>query len=265
MSDDKPRPNLNLNKKYLDDVSNLLTHKGELEDIEFNHLTDLFSEIGFEEDIYNLYFEEKAEAIIQKVLEESFEKININNLPEDIKEKLYKLWDYLSPSDTLEKADIIYVFGGISQLAVLEAIRLKKEDWAPVILFSGKRASYTNDSETTEAESYAQIAIENGVLERDILIEKESINTPENIVNSAQLLHKLNMLPQKVIAVSLPYHMRRASLTMISGFDWKFKLIRHPGKSAKYTRETYFKDKNGWSYIFFEYLKLYGARQMRHF
>ena len=75
----------------------------------------------------------------------------------------------------------------------------------------------------------------------------------------------MNFLPKKVIAVSLPYHMKRASLTMWAGFDWEPRIIRHPGKSAKFSRENYYKDIKGFSYIFHEYLKMFGARQMGHF
>ena len=59
--------------------------------------------------------------------------------------------------------------------------------------------------------------------------------------------------------------MKRASLTMWAGFDWEPKIIRHSGKSAKFTSENYYKDIKGFSYIFYEYLKIFGARQMGHF
>jgi len=265
MSDQKPRPNLNTSKKYLEDVLGLLSDKKEIEDIKFEYLDDLLSSIGLSESVYDLYLEEEGLEKIKEIVDQSFERINNNEISDITKNLLSRLWDYLTEKDVLEKADLIFVFGGISKLAVLEAIKLKNDGWAPKILFSGKRASYANDVEITEAESYKILALENGVPEDDILIEKESINTPENIVKSATLLKDVGSLPETVIAVSLPYHMKRASLTMKSGFDWDFKLVRHPGQSAKYTKENYFKDKNGWSYIFFEYLKIYGARKMRHF
>lgn len=265
MSNQKPRPNLNLDKEYLNKVSNLFSTKKELEDIKFEYLSDLLMSIGFDQNIYDIYLHEENKEKIQEIVDKSFEIINTQKISEDIENRLSQMWSYLSEEDLLKKADLIFVFGSISQLVVLEAIKLKKDGWAPKILFSGKRASYSNDIEMPEAEIYKQLALENGISEEDILIEKDSVNTPENIVKSAQLLKEINYIPRTVIAVGLPYHMKRASLTMRSGFDWNPQIIRHPGQSVKYTKNNYFKDKNGWSYVFFEYLKLYGARKMKHF
>jgi uncharacterized SAM-binding protein YcdF (DUF218 family) len=261
-----PRPNINQDKTYLDKVQGLIKGKGDLEKIHFEYLTELLTYLGIEKDIFTLISQESISDEVKTTIESAFELVNKNEITSELKRYLDRLWDYLAESDELDTADLIYVFGGISELAVREAIRLKKENLAPKILFSGKHGSYMkNVIDLTEAEKYANLALENGVKLEDILLEKESINTPENIVKSAALLHDINWLPKSVIAVSLPYHMKRASLTMRAGFDWDFKLIRHPGPSAKYTRENYFKDKNGWSYICFEYVKLYGARLMGHF
>lgn len=265
MNEQQPRPHLNLNKDYLGKVENLIAGKGELEQLHFEYLQDVLAMLGVHEDVYAQYLAQGGEGHIKKIVEQTFVQVSAETISEDLFVGIQRLWDYLAESDPLERADLIFVFGGISQLAVEEAIRLKKENYAPKILFSGKKASYMKDVEMTEAERYKKLAIEAGVDEKDILIETDSINTPENVVKSAALLHSLNFLPEKIIAVSLPYHMKRASLTLRAGLDWNVSVIRHPGLSAKYSRETYFKDLNGWSYIFFEYLKLYGARQMGHF
>ena len=265
MSDQKPRPHLHSDPEYIKKVKGLLHSRGEIETIHFEYLTEALSSLGFKIDLDASYTGETVGDEIPKIIEQAFEHLT-NNPPsgEDL-EKILRLWDYLAEGDPLTQTDLIYVFGGISEGAVKEAIKLKNEGYAPKILFSGKRASYMNDTETTEAEKYAALATESGVPSQDILVEKESVNTPENVVNSAKLLHSLRWLPKSVIAVSLPYHMRRAGLTLRSGFDWDFELIRHPGPSAKYTRDNYYKDKNGWSYICFEYIKTYLARRAGHF
>ncbi len=265
MAEEKPRPNLNSDPEYINKIQNLITKKDSIEEIHFKYLNEALTELGITSDIYKDFSLESIPEKTKLSIEKAFEYIENNELSGEAMSKIYRLWDYLTESDTLEKADLIYVFGGISELALREAIRIKNEEYAPKILFSGKYGSYMKDVELSEAEKYANLAIDAGVHEGDIIIEKESINTPENIVNSAKILHEMNFLPNKVIAVSLPYHMKRASLTMKGGFDWEFQLIRHPGLSAKYTRENYFKDKNGWTYICYEFIKLYGARQMGHF
>ncbi len=243
----------------------MISGKGELGVISFENLTNAFEALGVTNDPYRGVTMTHVPEHAREIIEAAFHTLQSTDLNENILEKLYKLWDYLAAADPLEKADLIYVFGGISDLAVREAIRLKKAGYAPKILFSGKHGSYMKDTDVTEAEKYASMAIEEGVSSDEIILEKESINTVENVVNSCKLLQELNLVPSSIIAVSLPYHMKRASLTLRAGMDFDFKLIRHPGPSAKYTRETYFKDKNGWSYICNEYIKLFMARQGGHF
>lgn len=263
---DQPRPNLSTDEAYLAKARDMIQRKEPLEEIHFEYLTEALVSLGIDKDIYEGVSSTSFPGHVAETIEKSFEMLHAHPLREEQLHKVYRLWDYLSESDPLEHADLIYVFGGISELAVLEAIRLKKEDFAPKILFSGKHGSYMkNVVGLTEAEKYAQLAVKNGVRETDIIMEKESINTVENAVNSSKLLRSMNYFPKTIIAVSLPYHMKRAALTLRGGMDIPFRLIRHPGPSAKYSRETYFKDKNGWLYICNEYVKLYMSRQGGHF
>ncbi len=263
---DQPRPNLSADEAYLAKARDMISRKDPLEEIHFECLTEALASLGIfdaiYEDITSTHVPEQSKLLIERAFAQ-LERI----APSSVQlESLYRLWDYLAESDPLEKSDLIYVFGGISELAVLEAIRLKNENYAPKILFSGKHGSYMKDvAGPTEAEQYANLAMENGVSEADILLEKESINTVENAINSAKLLRSIGYLPETIIAVSLPYHMKRAALTLRGGMDIPFKLIRHPGPSAKYSRETYFKHRNGWTYVCNEYIKLYMARQGGHF
>ncbi|HRH55743.1 MAG TPA: YdcF family protein [Candidatus Paceibacterota bacterium] len=265
MADDLYRPNLNYKKEYLDKVAGLIKSDGPIDEIRFEYLLETLLELGIQANPYDNYPSDQGTESIKAILEESFQQIALLSESESVREKLYRLWDYLAESDPLEPSDLIYVFGGIGRSAVLEGIRLQKDGFAQKIMFSGNKPSYAGDVPVTEAEEYAALAIAEGVNPEDILIEKESVNTPENIVNSGKILRELDFLPKKVIAVSVAYHMRRASLTMRAGFDWEYKLIRHAGPSTKYSRETYFNDINGWSYVFYEYLKMYGARAMGHF
>ena len=265
MPDASPRPNLNTDKDYLNKVESLISNAKDVGEIHFEYLSNLANIFYPKVDIYTLYKYENGKEEVQKMVEELFEKINRDHQEEKVVKNLYLLWDYLCEADTLQKADLIFVFGGISRIAVEQAIELKNKGYAPKIMFSGKHASYVDGIEKTEAEQYKDLAIELGVHEEDIIIEKNSINTPENIINSKRVLTETGFIPKSIIAVSLPYHMKRASLTMWAGFYWEPEIIRFPGKSAKYNRDNYYKDLKGFSYIFFEYLKIYGARQMGHF
>ena len=198
MSDTNPRPNLNFDKDYLSKVSDLIVNDREKQHIHFEYLSELVNLYHPGTDIYRLFESGEAKEKVDNIVQSIFTIINDKELSVKEFDSLHRLWDYLSESDTLEKSDLIYVFGGISKLAVQESIGLKKENYAPYILFSGKHASYTDGIELSEAEQYRNLAIENGINAEDIIIEKESVNTPENIVKSKVVLEQMNFLPKKL-------------------------------------------------------------------
>jgi vancomycin permeability regulator SanA len=75
------------------------------------------------------------------------------------------------------------------------------------LLFSGgdDREDRVNESETMK-----KIAIERGVAENAILLEKQSTSTYENLVNSQKIMKERGL--EKAIIISEPFHMARARL-----------------------------------------------------
>lgn len=259
------KPFLATDKEYLKKVVGSLKEKAPLEEIKFNLLNEAISALGFNDDPYGLIDPEnlKVEAI-QPIIDKTFEVIQ-GGISEDAKEKLRSLWDYLCEGDPLQKSDIIFVFGGDGETRPKEAAKLYKAGWAPKILFTGQKASYMKDVDITEAEAFAKIAEKERVSESDIILEKEAVNTVENTTKSIELLKLTGKLPQRIILIQVAYQMRRAYLTFKTASDWNPELVRHPAPSVKFKREDYFTNKDGWVYIFFEFIKLYGARLMKHF
>lgn len=88
---------------------------------------------------------------------------------------------------------------------VNHALNLYRNGRVRKIIFTGGRG---NNDEPTESSAARRYAIENGVLEADILIEEDSHNTYENILYAKQVAdaHQL----RKVLIVSDPMHMKRA-------------------------------------------------------
>lgn len=266
MQNRRYKPHIPKNKQYIKEVSELIKERKPLEKIKFEYLNELLNALGFLENPYSLIsLEDLNPKDLQLLIEKTFLKINNIKLSQELEEKLFRLWDYLAESDSIEKAELIFVFGGPGINRVNESIRLYKEKFSGKILFTGKKASYMKDVDISEAEYYANIAEENGVNSKDIIVENTAKNTPENAVKSVEILKQNKFLPKSIIVITLPYHMRRSYLTLKSVIDWDAKLIRDTIESAKYSRENYFKDKNGFSYVFSEYIKLYGARLMKHF
>ena len=124
------------------------------------------------------------------------------------------LWDFNHMNHEIKPADVIIGLGGYDLTIPKRAIELYKNGLSPLILFSGKSGRFTEGVfKKSEAEVFADIAIESGVPKSQILIEGKSTNTGENILCSKQLLQNRKIEVRKVIVVSKPYMERRAYAT----------------------------------------------------
>lgn len=85
------------------------------------------------------------------------------------------------------------------------AVELYRRGKVSKIIFTGGQG---NKDELTESAAARRYAIENGVPEKDILVEQRSHTTYENVVNAKQLADSNGL--KKVLIVSDPMHMKRA-------------------------------------------------------
>ncbi len=138
---------------------------------------------------------------------------------------------YLSPQDKLEKADVIVVIsGGDTDARLAEGIKLYKENYAPEILFSGAAAEGT----VSNAAAMRNIAIQNGVLYKDILTEGYSKTTEENGEYSAKIIHAHDF--HSLILVTSPYHQRRAYEAFRTYLGKNFKIINHSATDTEWRK-----------------------------
>lgn len=266
MDESKYRPHIGGDREYLASVADKIQPKTEFEEVHFEYLTELLQSLDLMEDPYAFVtLEGTDQKHIDPIVEKAFERINSGTLNLDILNKLHRLWDYLAESDPIEKSDLIFVFGGKGLGRVNEAVLLFNGGYASKIMFAGGHARYLADSGISEAEYYAEEAKRLGMREVDLLLETQSINTIENVVNSKEIFEKMSWWPQRVILITSATHMRRAHLTFKAVADWESKLIRHAIIPDTFSRENYFTDRHRWAYAVFEYLKLFGGRNMRHF
>jgi len=119
------------------------------------------------------------------------------------------IWNYMRMDQTLEPADCILVFGSHDPRVAKYGARLFLQKLAPLILFSGKRGGLTGKWKKTEADKFAQIAVQAGVPRSKILIERKSTNTGENVLFTKQLLSKRGLNLKSFIVVHKPYMERR--------------------------------------------------------
>jgi uncharacterized SAM-binding protein YcdF (DUF218 family) len=116
--------------------------------------------------------------------------------------------------DRAEEADAMVVLGarvlpsgeaGDSlRSRTLRAVDLYRQGLAPVIIFTGG----VGDNPPAEARVAAELAAQNGVPEKDRLLEEHSTSTRENAEYAARICREHGW--KRVVVVSDPYHLFRA-------------------------------------------------------
>ena len=137
-------------------------------------------------------------------------RISEENLTDEVIDKL--LFEGLE--DTGEKVDCIIVLGSLkaAKYRVPIAVNAYNAGRANRIMFCGGVLRDFSNGEYLEAEHMYKKALELGVNEEDIILEKSSQNTVENVLLALVELQRkfwLNNV-RKVLLVTTTYHMRRS-------------------------------------------------------
>ncbi len=175
------------------------------------------------------------------------------------KQKLFDdLYDYLSEQDTPEKADLIFVFGAKQTFRIEKAIDLYKNGYASKILVSGRSPSYENENAVSEAQLFAQFAIEHGVSKEDIIMEKESITIPDNVKRSLNLLERENIKHDSIILVNSTFSQRRgwAHFSKMSKVGTKLIRVNVDKVSGMFSKGGWYKNETGVKVIVKEFFGL---------
>jgi uncharacterized SAM-binding protein YcdF (DUF218 family) len=119
-------------------------------------------------------------------------------------------------SEPPQAADAIVVFaGGVGesgragtgvQERVARAVDLYRDGLAPAIIFSSGYVFTLREAEVMRA-----IAVDKGVPATAIVLEERAANTYANVANTARILEQRGW--RRILLVSSPYHMRRATMT----------------------------------------------------
>jgi uncharacterized SAM-binding protein YcdF (DUF218 family) len=146
-----------------------------------------------------------------------------------IDELAHIIWDYHHLNHKLEKADLILALGSNDLRVADWAAEVYLQGWAPRLMFSGNVGALTRGKfAKSEAETFAEIAIQKGVPPEAILIEPESTNTGENIAFSRHLLTRQGLDPESIIVVQKPYMERRAYATFMNFWPGKRLIVTSP-------------------------------------
>ncbi|EGU38160.1 hypothetical protein VII00023_19529 [Vibrio ichthyoenteri ATCC 700023] len=151
------------------------------------------------------------------------------------------VWQYMQLDHTVTAADCIFVLGSNDPRVAEYAAQLYLQGLAGKILFSGGFGRLTEGVfAQTEAETFATIAQDLGVPAGDIIIEKHSTNSGENVLFSAQRLQELDLHFNRFILVQKPYMERRAYATFLK--QWPTTVEHVVVTSTKHNFSDYFTD-----------------------
>ncbi|MDO8452268.1 MAG: YdcF family protein [bacterium] len=143
------------------------------------------------------------------------------------------LWDYMRLNHKLKKAGCILVLCGDDLRAAELGADLFLKSYAPLLIFSGKKGLRTKHWNKSEAEIFAKLAIDKGVPKDNILLEKESSNTGENIMFTRKLLENKELSPKSFIIIQIPQTERRAYATFLKLWPGKEAIVTSPNTTYK--------------------------------
>ena len=130
---------------------------------------------------------------------------------------------YLSPQDTLTKADaIVAISGGETDARTAEAVRLYKEGLSEHIIFSGDALDPDSPS---NAQTMATAAIKAGVPAKAISLDEVAQDTRGNAAGVSAIVRQNQF--KSMILVTSPYHQRRANIAFHRSLGKDFPIINH--------------------------------------
>ncbi len=137
------------------------------------------------------------------------------------------LWNYMLLRHELVESDVILALGSHDTRVAEHAADVFLRGLAPVLVCSGNVGRLTSGRfQSSEAETFAEVAVAKGVPPEAILLDTRSTNTGENIMFSRELLASRGIHPRRAILVQKPYMERRAYATA---------MCRWPGLDVRVT------------------------------
>ncbi|MBV7296345.1 YdcF family protein [Enterovibrio paralichthyis] len=128
---------------------------------------------------------------------------------------LETIWNYQLMGHQLEAADCLFVLCS-NDLRVAEyAAQLYKQGLAPYVMVSGGKGRFTEDFDQSEAETFADVLMDEGVPASALLLETEATNTGENMTLSHAVMIQKGLHFSRFILVQKPFMERRAYATFL--------------------------------------------------
>lgn len=172
-------------------------------------------------------------------------QIDENNITSDIVDKLL----FTNIEDDGEPVDCIIVLGSIkaSKYRVPVAVHEYQKGRANKLLLCGGSVRDFAEGSMQEAEHMYHAAIAMGACEEDIILEKRSTNTVENVLGALMELQTsfwLNKI-NRVLLVTTTYHMRRSLAIARYLFPKHIEIIPCPADDNNTKRDNWTNSEEG--------------------
>ena len=172
-------------------------------------------------------------------------QIDENNITSDIVDKLL----FTNIEDDGEPVDCIIVLGSIkaSKYRVPVAVHEYQKGRANKLLLCGGSVRDFAEGSMQEAEHMYHAAIAMGACEEDIILEKRSTNTVENVLGALMELQTsfwLNKI-NRVLLVTTTYHMRRSLTIARYLFPKHIEIIPCPADDNNTKRDNWTNSEEG--------------------
>ena len=143
-------------------------------------------------------------------------------------------------NDEIDNCDIGIILGGVSMIPyrVDGGIKLYREGKVKKLLVSGKYG-YKGKKKEIEAHKMRDYLISNGIPEEDIIVEDESRDTEENMINSIKLIDDY----KKIVIITSEFHLKR-SLILFKKYSNK-EVYGYGVKDGLYDKENWYKTSKG--------------------
>lgn len=171
------------------------------------------------------HFNDWIDAILQTITCSYYEQTEIAS---------NTLWAFHNRPEALDHSDVIIGLGSYDNSVPLECVRLWKMGLGSYILFTGKSGNWTTGwKDSTEAQRFRSVALDEGVPASSIILENEATNIGENIRFSRDIMRDRHW--RKSIVVTKPQTILRARLTIDAlRFDESFLVTSAASSKIQY-------------------------------
>ncbi len=149
-----------------------------------------------------------------------------------------KITDYLFIESRPEPVDLAIIFGSRHQEPLDKVYELYQQGYVKKVLLSG---GVNKKSGQIEADEMAKNLKQMGVIEEDLILERESTNTLENVLFSLKLIEdQLGWEKvKKIAAIVKHYHSRRSLMTLKKHFPKTVEIVPVCYEIYGFTRENW--------------------------